>query len=428
MNHKRFIYAWYIMMDEKQNIKQCNKNFAKTIWEVDDLKKTMKDFDVKGKSVLCRVDLNVPMQDGKVTDDTRIKAVIPTIEYLTEQGAKVILVSHLGRPKGEVVEELRLDPVAEHLSNLLGKEVLKADKVFGKEVENAVSEMQEGGILLLENVRFEAGEEKNDPALAEEFTKFADLFVNDAFGTSHRAHASTVGVAEKLPAAAGFLMEKEIEILGNALENPKRPFTAIIGGAKVKDKINVIDNLLDKVDNLIIGGGLAYTFVKAQGHEVGKSLLEEDKIDLANEFIAKAKEKNVNFLMPVDIVVADDFSDTADTKIVPVNEIPADWEGLDIGSETREIYRKTIQESALVLWNGPMGVFEMNSFAGGTREVAKALAETEGFSIIGGGDSAAAVEQFGFAGQMDHVSTGGGASLEFMEGKVLPGIAALDEK
>ncbi|MCG5104481.1 phosphoglycerate kinase [Oceanobacillus alkalisoli] len=388
----------------------------------------MKDFDVKGKSVLCRVDLNVPMQDGKVTDDTRIKAVIPTIEYLTEQGAKVILVSHLGRPKGEVVEELRLDPVAEHLSNLLGKEVLKADKVFGKEVENAVSEMQEGGILLLENVRFEAGEEKNDPALAEEFTKFADLFVNDAFGTSHRAHASTVGVAEKLPAAAGFLMEKEIEILGNALENPKRPFTAIIGGAKVKDKINVIDNLLDKVDNLIIGGGLAYTFVKAQGHEVGKSLLEEDKIDLANEFIAKAKEKNVNFLMPVDIVVADDFSDTADTKIVPVNEIPADWEGLDIGSETREIYRKTIQESALVLWNGPMGVFEMNSFAGGTREVAKALAETEGFSIIGGGDSAAAVEQFGFAGQMDHVSTGGGASLEFMEGKVLPGIAALDEK
>ena len=391
-------------------------------------KKTMKDFDVKGKRVLCRVDLNVPMQDGKVTDDTRIKAVIPTIEYLTEQGAKVILVSHLGRPKGEVVEELRLDHVEAHLSNLLGKEVLKADKVFGKEVEDAVSEMPEGGILLLENVRFEAGEEKNDPALVEEFTKFADLFVNDAFGTSNRAHASTVGVAEKLPAAAGFLMEKEIEILGNALEDPKRPFTAIIGGAKVKDKINVIDNLLDKVDNLIIGGGLAYTFVKAQGHEIGKSLLEEDKIDLANEFMAKAKEKNVNFLMPVDIVVANDFSDTADTKIVPVNEIPADWEGLDIGPKTREIYRKTIQESALILWNGPMGVFEMNSFAGGTREVAAALAETEGFSIIGGGDSAAAVEQFGFAEQMDHVSTGGGASLEFMEGKVLPGIAALDEK
>lgn len=391
-------------------------------------KKTMKDFDVKGKRVLCRVDLNVPMQDGKVTDDTRIKAVIPTIEYLTEHGAKVILVSHLDRPKGEVVEDLRLDPVAEHLSNLLGKEVLKADKVFGKEVEDAVSQMPEGGILLLENVRFEAGEEKNDPALVEEFTKFADIFVNDAFGTSHRAHASTVGVAEKLPAAAGFLMEKEIEVLGNALENPKRPFTAIIGGAKVKDKINVIDNLLDKVDNLIIGGGLAYTFIKAQGNEIGNSLLEEDKIDLANEFMSKAKEKNVNFLMPVDIVVANDFSDTADTKIVPVNEIPADWEGLDIGPETREIYRKTIQESALILWNGPMGVFEMNSFAGGTREVAAALADTEGFSIIGGGDSAAAVEQFGFAEQMDHVSTGGGASLEFMEGKVLPGIAALDEK
>lgn len=391
-------------------------------------KKTMKDFDVKGKRVLCRVDLNVPMQDGKVTDDTRIKAVIPTIEYLTEHGAKVILVSHLDRPKGEVVEDLRLDPVAEHLSNLLGKEVLKADKVFGKEVEDAVSQMPEGGILLLENVRFEAGEEKNDPALVEEFTKFADIFVNDAFGTSHRAHASTVGVAEKLPAAAGFLMEKEIEVLGNALENPKRPFTAIIGGAKVKDKINVIDNLLDKVDNLIIGGGLAYTFIKAQGNEIGNSLLEEDKIDLANEFMRKAKEKNVNFLMPVDVVVANDFSDTADTKIVPVNEIPADWEGLDIGPETREIYRKTIQESALILWNGPMGVFEMNSFAGGTREVAAALADTEGFSIIGGGDSAAAVEQFGFAEQMDHVSTGGGASLEFMEGKVLPGIAALDEK
>ncbi|MCM3739265.1 phosphoglycerate kinase [Oceanobacillus luteolus] len=391
-------------------------------------KKTMKDFDVKGKRVFCRVDFNVPMKDGQVTDDTRIKAAIPTIEYLTENGAKVILASHLGRPKGKVVEELRLDPVAERLSNLTGKEVTKTDTVYGEEVSEAVSNLNDGDILLIENVRFEAGEEANDPALAEEFAKIADLYVNDAFGAAHRAHASTVGVAEKLPAAAGFLMEKEIEALGNALSDPKRPFTAIIGGAKVKDKINVIDNLLDKVDNLIIGGGLAYTFIKAQGHEIGKSLLEEDKLDLANEFIAKAKEKNVNFLMPIDTVVASDFSDSADTKIVPVDEIPADWEGLDIGPDTRELYRKTILESALILWNGPMGVFEMNSFAGGTREVAQALADTEGFSIIGGGDSAAAVEKFGLAEQMDHVSTGGGASLEFMEGKVLPGLAALNDK
>ena len=298
----------------------------------------------------------------------------------------------------------------------------------GEEVDEAIAGLEEGDILLIENVRFEAGEEKNDPKLAEEFAKMADLYVNDAFGTAHRAHASNVGISEKLPAAAGFLMEKEIASLGNAWENPKRPFTAIIGGAKVKDKINVIDNLLDKVDNLIIGGGLAYTFIKAQGHEIGKSLLEEDKIDLANEFIAKAKEKSVNFLMPVDAVVADEFADDANIKIVPIDQIPADWQALDIGPETRELYRKTILESELILWNGPMGVFEMNSFAGGTREVAQALADSKGFSIIGGGDSAAAVEQFGLAEQMDHVSTGGGASLEFMEGKVLPGIAALDDK
>lgn len=391
-------------------------------------KKTMKDFDVKGKKVFCRVDFNVPLQDGQVTDDTRIKAALPTIEHLSDNGAKVILASHLGRPKGQVVEELRMDPVAERLSNLIGKEVLKTDAVYGEEVDEAISRLNDGDILLLENVRFEAGEEKNDPELAEEFAKMADLYVNDAFGTAHRAHASNVGIGEKLPAAAGFLMEKEIEALGNALADPKRPFTAIIGGAKVKDKINVIDNLLDKVDNLIIGGGLAYTFIKAQGHEIGDSLLEEDKIDLANEFIAKAKEKNVNFLMPVDTVIADEFSESANTKIVPIEEIPADWQGLDIGPETRELYRKTILESELILWNGPMGVFEMNAFAGGTREVAQALADTKGFSIIGGGDSAAAVEKFGLAEKMDHVSTGGGASLEFMEGKVLPGLAALDDK
>lgn len=391
-------------------------------------KKTMKDFDVKGKKVFCRVDFNVPLQDGQVTDDTRIKAALPTIEHLSDNGAKVILASHLGRPKGQVVEELRMDPVAERLSNLIGKEVLKTDAVYGEEVDEAISRLNDGDILLLENVRFEAGEEKNDPELAEEFAKMADLYVNDAFGTAHRAHASNVGIGKKLPAAAGFLMEKEIEALGNALADPKRPFTAIIGGAKVKDKIKVIDNLLDKVDNLIIGGGLAYTFIKAQGHEIGDSLLEEDKIDLANEFIAKAKEKNVNFLMPVDTVIADEFSESANTKIVPIEEIPADWQGLDIGPETRELYRKTILESELILWNGPMGVFEMNAFAGGTREVAQALADTKGFSIIGGGDSAAAVEKFGLAEKMDHVSTGGGASLEFMEGKMLPGLAALDDK
>ncbi len=391
-------------------------------------KKTLKDIDVKGKKVFCRVDFNVPMQNGEVTDDTRIKAALPTINYLVDQGAIVILASHLGRPKGEVVEELRLDPVAKRLSDLSGKEVLKADSVYGPEVDEAIGKMNPGDILLLENVRFEAGEEKNDPALAQAFADMADVYVNDAFGAAHRAHASTAGVAEKLPAAAGFLMEKEISVLSQALENPERPFTAIIGGAKVADKINVIDNLLEKVDNLIIGGGLAYTFVKAQGYEVGNSLLEEDKIDLANEFMQKAKDKGVNFVLPKDVVVADDFSETANTKIVPIDEIPADWEALDIGPETRKDYAEIIANSKLVIWNGPMGVFEMNAFAGGTREVAQALANTDGYTVIGGGDSAAAVEQFGFAEDMDHVSTGGGASLEFMEGKVLPGIKVLDNK
>jgi len=391
-------------------------------------KKTLSDLDIKGKKVFCRVDFNVPMENGTVTDDTRIKAALPTINYLSEQGAIVILASHLGRPKGEVVDELRLDPVADRLSDLIGKTVIKTDTVYGEEVNKALSEMTNGDILLIENVRFEPGETKNDASLAEAFANMADFYVNDAFGAAHRAHASTTGVAEKLPAAAGYLMQKEIEVLGKALKDPERPFTAIIGGAKVKDKINVIDNLLDKVDNLIIGGGLAYTFVKAQGHEIGKSLLEEDKIDLAKEFMEKAKEKGVNFVFPKDVIVADDFSETADTKIVPIDQIPSDWEALDIGPETRTAYENIISESKLVIWNGPMGVFEMNPFAGGTKEVARALAETEGYTIIGGGDSAAAVEKFGFATEMDHVSTGGGASLEFMEGKILPGIKALDDK
>ncbi|MBN9655967.1 phosphoglycerate kinase [Halobacillus sp. GSS1] len=391
-------------------------------------KKTIRDVEVNGKTVFCRVDFNVPMSEGEVTDDTRIKAALPTIKHLTGNGAKVILASHLGRPKGEVVEDLRLDPVANRLSDVLGQTVTKTDEVHGAEVNKAISEMENGDVLLIENVRFHPGEEKNDAELAKAFADMADLYVNDAFGAAHRAHASTAGVAEYIPAVAGFLMEKEINVLGKALSNPERPFTAIIGGAKVKDKIGVIDNLIDKVDNLIIGGGLAYTFVKAQGHEIGKSLLEEDKIDLAKEYMKKAEEKGVNFLMPEDVVVADDFSDSANKEEVGIDSIPADWEALDIGPKTREKYAEVIKDSKLVIWNGPMGVFEIESFANGTKAVANALSETKGYTVIGGGDSAAAVEKFGYANDMDHVSTGGGASLEFMEGKDLPGVSLLNDK
>lgn len=391
-------------------------------------KQSIRDVDVKGKRVFCRVDFNVPMKDGEVTDDTRIRAALPTIQYLMEQGAKVILASHLGRPKGQVVEELRLNAVAQRLSDLLNKSVVKTDEAYGEEAKQAISQLAEGDVLLLENVRFYPGEEKNDSELAKQFAELADLYVNDAFGAAHRAHASTEGIAHHLPAVAGFLMEKELQVLGSALNNPERPFTAIIGGAKVKDKIGVIDNLLEKVDNLIIGGGLAYTFVKAQGYEIGKSLLEEDKIDLAKEFMQKAKDKGVKFLMPVDAVVADDFSDNANTQTVDIKEIPSDWEALDIGPKTVELFEEAISNSKLVIWNGPMGVFELNSFANGTKGVADALAKTEGYTVIGGGDSAAAVEKFGYADKMDHISTGGGASLEFMEGKELPGVVALNNK
>lgn len=392
-------------------------------------KKTIRDIDLKGKKVFVRVDFNVPMKDQQITDETRIQAALPTIKELVESGAIVILASHLGRPKGEVVEELRLTPVAKRLSELLGKEVAKADESYGEAVKAQISKLSEGDVILLENVRFNAGEEKNDAELAKQYAELADVFVNDAFGAAHRAHASTEGIAHYIPAVSGLLMQKELDVLGKALSNPDRPFTAIIGGAKVKDKIGVIDNLLDKVDNLIIGGGLAYTFVKSLGHEIGKSLLEEDKIDLAKSYMEKAKEKGVKFYMPVDVIVADDFSNDANIKAVSIEEIPADWEALDIGPKTREIYADVIKNSKLVIWNGPMGVFELDAFANGTKAVAEALAESQDtYSVIGGGDSAAAVEKFDLADKMSHISTGGGASLEFMEGKKLPGVVALNDK
>lgn len=392
-------------------------------------KKSIRDVDLKGKRVFCRVDFNVPMKEGKITDETRIRAALPTIQYLVEQGAKVILASHLGRPKGQAVEELRLTPVAARLGELLGKDVKKADEAFGPVAQDMVAAMNEGDVLVLENVRFYAGEEKNDAELAKEFAALADIFVNDAFGAAHRAHASTAGIADYLPAVSGLLMEKELDVLGKALSNPERPFTAIIGGAKVKDKIGVIRHLLDKVDNLIIGGGLAYTFVKALGHEIGLSLCEDDKIELAKEFMQLAKEKGVNFYMPVDVVITEEFSETATTKIVGIDSIPSNWEGVDIGPKTREIYADVIKNSKLVVWNGPMGVFEMTPFAEGTKAVGQALADAEDtYSVIGGGDSAAAVEKFGMADKMSHISTGGGASLEFMEGKELPGVVCLNDK
>ncbi|WP_421103059.1 phosphoglycerate kinase [Sporosarcina psychrophila] len=391
-------------------------------------KKTMKDMQLEGKRVFCRVDFNVPMEDGNVTDDTRIRAAIPTINYMVAQGAKVILASHLGRPKGEVNEDMRLTAAGEKLAELIGKPVTKLDSSIGKEVEETISTMKNGDIILLENVRFHAGEEKNDAELAKQFAELADVFVNDAFGAAHRAHASTAGIAQHIPAVSGLLLEKELDILSKALSEPDRPFTAIIGGAKVKDKIGVIDHLLDKVDNLIIGGGLSYTFAKAQGHEIGDSLLEEDKIDLANSFIQKAKEKGVNLYLPIDVVIADAFSKDAETKNVNIDSIPEGWMGLDIGPKTAELYADVIKESNLIIWNGPMGVFEMEPFAGGTQRVAKAMAETKAYTVIGGGDSAAAVEKFGVGDKMDHISTGGGASLEFMEGKDLPGLTALNDK
>lgn len=348
-------------------------------------KKSVRDVEVKGKRVFVRVDFNVPVEDGKITDDTRIRETLPTIKYLIENGAKVILASHMGRPKGEFVDSMRLTTAAVRLSELLGKPVAKADEAIGEAVKAQIAELNEGDVLVLENVRFYKGEEKNDPELAKQFAELADLFVNDAFGAAHRAHASTEGIAHFLPAVSGLLMEKELSVLGKALSNPERPFTAIIGGSKVKDKIDVIDNLLNLADNVLIGGGLSYTFTKAQGYEIGKSLVDNDKIDAALGFIEKAKKLGKNFVLPVDVVVADKFGADANTKIVDAKDIPADWEGLDIGPKTREIYADIIKNSKLVVWNGPMGVFEIDIFAEGTKAVAQACATTEGYTVIGGG-------------------------------------------
>ena len=394
-------------------------------------KKSVRDVDVAGKRVFVRVDFNVPVENGVITDDTRIVETLPTIKYLVERGAKVILASHMGRPKGQVVEELRLNLQAQRLSELLGgKPVVKVDELIGDAVKAKIAELKDGDILLLENVRFHPGEEKNDPELAKAFAELADLYVNDAFGAAHRAHASTEGIAHHLPAVSGLLMERELEVLGKALNNPDRPFTAIIGGSKVKDKIDVINKMIEIADNIIIGGGLSYTFFKAQGVEIGKSLLDESKLDAVLGFMQKAKELGKNFRLPVDIVITDEFSANAKTKVVDImNEgIPADHEGIDIGPKTREIYADIIKNSKLVVWNGPMGVFEIEPFSHGTRAIAEACAATSAYTVIGGGDSAAAVEKFGLKDKMDHISTGGGASLEFMEGKKLPGVEALNDK
>lgn len=392
-------------------------------------KKTILDVDVNGKRVFCRVDFNVPMKDGVIIDDTRLKAALPTIEYLISEGAKVILASHLGRPKGKVVENLRMTPIAESLEKLLLRKVKKVDEAYGEEVTEVVNNMKNSDVVLLENVRFYPGEQQNDPELAKAFADLADLYVNDAFGTAHRDHASTAGIANYLPSVAGFLMQKELEVLGEAIENPARPFTAIIGGAKVKDKIGIIDNLLDNVDHLIIGGGLAWTFVKAQGYEIGNSLLEKDKIPLAKTFIEKARKNGVKLHLPIDAIVATELAADAEPVEVSIENIPANCLALDIGPRTGTLYREIINESKLVIWNGPMGVFEYDQFAEGTKTVAITLAENKSInSIIGGGDSAAAVEKFGLSSEMSHISTGGGASLEFMEGKQLPSVIALDDR
>ena len=427
-------------------------------------KKTVEDIDVSGKRVLVRCDFNVPMKDGEITDTKRIVGALPTVKYLADHGAKVILCSHMGRPhnifndvvkldkkekkkidampaeeqaaatekaleaaKGDVTK-FSLAPVAAELSKLLGKEVIMAKDVIGPDAKAKAAALNDGDVMILENIRFHAEETKNDPAFAKELASMADIYVNDAFGTAHRAHASTAGAADYLPAVCGYLIQKEISVMGGALENPKRPFVAILGGAKVSDKIGVINNLIEKVDTLIIGGGMAYTFFKALGHSIGTSLCEDDKVALAKEMMEKAEKKGIKFLIPIDNVVATEYSADAEWKVVDSDEIPDGWMGLDIGPKTRALFAEAVANAGTVVWNGPMGVSEWENFANGTIAVAKAVADSDAISIIGGGDSAAAVEKLGFADKMTHISTGGGASLEFLEGLELPGIACLNEK
>ena len=391
-------------------------------------KKNVEDIAVSGKKILVRCDFNVPMADGVITDETRINGALPTIQYLVKENAAVILCSHMGRPKGEFNMKYSLAPVAARLSELLGQEVIMASDVIGEDAKAKAAALKPGQVMMIENVRFHKEEEKNDPAFSRELASMAEIFVNDAFGTAHRAHASTAGVADYLPAVCGYLIEKEISVMGKALSDPKRPFVAILGGAKVSDKIGVINNLIEKVDTLIIGGGMAYTFFRAMGNTTGTSICEEDKLDLARDLMAKAREKGVNFLLPVDNIIGREYK--ADTTFMRIysDSIPDGWMGLDIGEKTQELYAKSIEGAGTVVWNGPMGVSEWENFASGTIAVAKAVAESGAISLIGGGDSAAAVEKLGYADKMTHISTGGGASLEFLEGLELPGIACLQDK
>ena len=393
-------------------------------------KKTVRDIDLKDKKVIVRCDFNVPLdENGKITDNRRIVGALDTIKYLLEQNAKIILISHLGRPKGEVKPEFSLKPVAEELSRLLGKDVKLASDIIGESAKTLTSKMKSGDIVLLENIRFDAREEKNDLEFAKQLASMAEIYVNDAFGTAHRAHSSTAGIAQYLPAVSGFLMEKELNFLGTALENPKRPFVAILGGAKVSDKIAVIDNLLNKVNSLIIGGAMANTFIKAMGYNVGNSLCETDKIDLANELIEKAKLKNIKLILPIDAKIGKEFNKDTESKIVDINNVPEGWSIFDIGPKTIELYKKELENAKTIVWNGPVGLFEFDQFAIGTNSVAEILASLDNATtIIGGGDSAAAVEKSGLADRMTHISTGGGASLEFLEGKKLPGVECLQDK
>ena len=392
-------------------------------------KKTVKDIDVKGKKVLVRCDFNVPQDENlNITDNRRIVAALPTINYLLENDCKVILCSHLGRPKGQVKPEFSLAPVAKELARLLNRDVVLAKDVVGESAKELAANLKAGEVMLLENVRYEAGEEKNDEELSKAFASLAEIFVNDAFGTAHRAHSSTTGVASYLPAVSGFLIEKELNFLGDALENPQRPFMAILGGKKVSDKIGVIEALIEKVDTLMIGGAMAYTFFKSMGYEVGNSICELDKLDLAKELMEKAKAKGVKLMLPVDTKVGKEFDPNTESKIVSYTEIPDGWEGFDIGTETIKLYAEELKSAKTVIWNGPVGLFEFDQFAVGTNSIAQALADIDAVKIIGGGDSAAAVEKAGLAEKFTHISTGGGASLEFLEGKKLPGIEALQDK